>query len=170
MNALLIIAKEGYQDHELEGTRNGLLDAGYEIILASTELGTCTGKFGGREEASVALQEVDVSKFDKIAFIGGPGAFALADNKEAHRIALEVFASGKPLGAICIAPTILAKAGVLKGKKATVADTEGEQQKLLEEVGAIYTGDPVTVDGQVVTANGPHAAEEFGKIFATLDT
>jgi protease I len=72
------------------------------------------------------------------------------------------------LGAICIAPTILAKAGVLKGKQATVWDAKGEQIAILKAAGARYTGNEVTVDALLVTGNGPNAAEEFGRTFATL--
>ena len=161
--ALLIIAHEGFQDHEYEGTREGLEDAGYTIVVASTEVGTCSGKYGATEEATVKLSDVDVSEYDKVAFIGGPGAAALMDDADAHRVARDTVSLGKKLGAICIAPAILARAGVLKGKKATVWDSGGEQAGLLESEGALYTGKDVTVDGDIVTANGPLAAEEFGR-------
>ncbi|MEK7136703.1 MAG: DJ-1/PfpI family protein, partial [Patescibacteria group bacterium] len=80
------------------------------------------------------------------------------------------------LGAICIAPTILARAGVLRGKKATVWDpSTGSGQvalptpsQVLRECGAQYTGEAVTVDGKIVTANGPAAAEEFGRRLASI--
>ena len=166
--ALIIIAKEGFQDKELEGTEAGLKSAGFEITFASTEAGICTGKYGDRKEANIGLFDVDVEAFDRVAFIGGPGAHALADNKEAQRIAKEAISLEKVLGAICIAPTILAKAGVLKGKKATVSNKDGKPGELLEAHGAMYTGDPVTVDGLIVTANGPEAAVEFGKRLAAL--
>ena len=166
--ALLIIAKEGYQVIELEGTRNALVAAGNTIILASTATGTCTGKFGGSEDATIALKDVRVSDYDRIAFIGGPGAAALASDGSALKIANDAHRAGMPLGAICIAPTILAKAHVLDGKQATVWDSEGEQVALLEQYGAEYTGEAVTIDGNVVTANGPDAAEEFGRTLATL--
>ena len=165
--ALIIIAKEGYQDHEYEGTRQGLEEAGFEIVVASTEAGECHGKFGGMEIADEALEHIDVDGFDRVAFIGGPGAFAFASDSEALRIAHETAFKQKPLGAICIAPTVLAKAKVLGGKKATVFPG-AENIELLEQYGASYTGDPVTVDGNIVTGNGPDAAEEFGKTFATI--
>ena len=168
MQVLIILAKEGFQDHEYEGAREGLEDAGYSITVASTEVGTCAGKYGATEEATVSLKDVDVSQYDKVAFIGGPGAAALMDDADAHRIARETLEQGKKLGAICIAPTILARAGVLKGKKATVWDSGGEQAAILEEEGASYTGEDVTVDGDIVTANGPLAAEEFGRVLAGL--
>jgi protease I len=168
VNALIILAHSGYQDLEYAGTRSGLESAGYQITIASTEVGTCTGGLGGSEEASVTLKDVDVAEFDKVAFVGGPGAAALMDNEDAKHIAQETIKQGKKLGAICIAPTILARAGVLKNKKATVWDSGGEQAALLESEGASYTGEGVTVDGDIVTANGPPAAEEFGRVLAGL--
>jgi protease I len=167
-SALLIIARQGFQDIELAGTRKGLLDAGFEVILASTEAGECTGKFGGKEMAKIALKDVNVAEYDRIGYIGGPGAHTLKEDGEARRIAQDTVKAGKPLGAICIAPTILAAAGVLQGKKATVWNEDGEQKGFLESHGAAYTGEPVTVDGLIVTGNGPEAAEEFGRVFAGL--
>ena len=167
-SALLIIAQSGYQDHELAGTRDGLVAAGFDIVLASKEAGECTGKLGGTENATVALRDVSVADYDRIAFIGGPGMIPYADEPDAVAVARAAGEAGMPLGAICIAPTILAKAHVLEGKRATVWDSDGEQEALLKQYDALYTAEDVTVDGQIVTANGPHAAEEFGKTFAAL--
>lgn len=166
--ALVVVAKEGFQDKELEGTLTGLMEAGFEVTIASTEAGHCTGKLGGTVEAQLALRDVVVSQFDRIAFIGGPGAHALAEHFDALNVARAAAKAEMPIGAICIAPTILAAAGLLRGKQATVWDKEGEQERFLTEHGAVYTGEPVTVDGNIVTANGPEAAEEFGKAFAAL--
>ncbi len=163
--AALIIAKEGFQDIELNGTRQALVNAGYEITLISTETGRCIGKFEGEEEATLALADLAVDTYDCIAFIGGPGAAALAENEEAKRIARDAVQAHIPLGAICVAPTILARAGVLKKKKATVCP--GNEQILAEE-GAQNTGKAVTVDGLIVTGNGPDAAAEFGQQFVNI--
>jgi protease I len=73
---------------------------------------------------------------------------------------------GKVVAAICLAPVILANAGLLNNKKATVAGTEA---KTIENNGAIYMGPGVTVDGNIVTANAPKASRLFGKtIIETL--
>jgi len=176
---LVIIARDGFQDHELAGVRRGLQLAGFQIVLASTRSGPCTGKFGSVEQAQIALPDVAVEEFDRTVFIGGPGAGSLVENEEAKAIARSTVAAGKVLGAICIAPLILAHAGVLKGKRATVWDSGtsvttdrasgGEQAAILKEYGAIYTGEKVTIDGKIVTGNGPMAAEEFGRAVATLN-
>lgn len=166
--ALLVIAKQGFQDVELNGTRDGLVVAGFDVVLASTEAGTCIGKFEAKEEASVALEDVDVSDYDRVGFIGGPGASNLWQNSEAKRIAQDTVRARKPLGAICIAPKILAAAEVLKGKKATVWNDDGDQAGFFALHDVEYTGEHVTVDGLIVTGNGPKAAVEFGKVFANL--
>ncbi len=166
--ALVVIAKQGYQDLELDATLKALKSQGFEVTLASTVAGPCVGKFGGTRLATMALKDVDVPTYDRVAFIGGPGAVRLVENEDALRIARETTKAGMVLGAICIAPTILAKAGVLKGKQATVWDAKGEQIAILKAAGARYTGNEVTVDGLLVTGNGPNAAEEFGRTFATL--
>ena len=166
--ALIVIAPQGYQDVELDGTLRGLRSAGFESVIASTEAGPCTGKFGGVQEAVLGMRDVAVADYDRFAFIGGPGAAVLAEHPDALALARGIAATGKVWGAICIAPTILAAAGLLKGKKATVWDAGGEQIRFLEKHGAVYTGEAVTVDGTLVTANGPKAAEEFGKTLAFL--
>lgn len=165
-NALVIIASEGFQDQELKGTRDGLIAAGFTVTLGSTRTGPCSGKFGSEEIAQVALPDVEVTDYDRIAFIGGPGARDLWDDGDAQGIARDTLEAGKILGAICIAPGILAKAGVLKGRKATIWNEDGKQEALMKEVGAVFTGEPVTWDGLIVTGNGPDAAEEFGRAFA----
>jgi protease I len=161
--ALLIIAQDRYQDKELDGTRQGLEDAGFEIVLASSKKGTCTGKFGGTEEATVAMKDIDVSEYDRIAFIGGPGAANLWQDKDAKRIAQDANDAGMPLGAICIAPKILAAAEVLGGRKATVWNLDGDQAGFLGLHDVHYIDQPVVIDGNIITGNGPEAAEEFGK-------
>lgn len=165
--ALVVIAQRGFQDRELAGTREALVAAGFSVVLASTHAGACAGKFGSTEQADIALADVDVTEYDRIAFIGGPGAAALADDADARRIAVQAVKAGIVLAAICIAPTILAKAGVLAGKRATVWDSGGEQNALLQTHGAHVTGERVTVDGRIITGNGPDAAQEFGTTFAS---
>lgn len=166
--ALIMIAQQGYQDIELQGTRDGLVAAGFEIILCSKEAGTCTGKLGGAETATVAMRDVDASAYDRFAFIGGPGARGLREDDEALDLARRIATTGKPFGAICIAPTILAAAGVLKGKEATVWNEDGDQGMYLEDFGVSFTGDHVTVCENFVTADGPEIAGEFGKALARL--
>lgn len=166
--SLIILAHSGYQDAEYAGTRKGLEEAGNEIVIGAKDVGQCAGSFGGKEEATIALKDVKVTDYRHIAFIGGPGAVLLASDPDALKVANDAYRAEVPLGAICIAPTILAKARVLSGKRATVWNEDGGQQEILETYGAEYTGEAVTIDGKIVTGNGPAAAEEFGKMLAAI--
>ena len=66
-------------------------------------------------------------------------------------------------GAICAAPSIIGKLGLLKGKKATCFP--GFEQFL---EGAMFTGDLVNIDDNIVTAKGAGAAVEFGLALGAL--
>ena len=136
--AILVIAQNGYQDVELAGTQNALLAAGFEVTIASKEEGTCAGKFGGTEEALLAMRDVDPLAYDVLAFIGGPGARALADDAEAIILAQSRVDSGKVLGAICVAPTILAAAGVLKALDRLEPDHRNVETKVLLRLGHLH--------------------------------
>ncbi len=162
MKALFIVAQQGYQDLEYGVPKQILEQAGIKTVTASKVRGVARGKIGSTM-AELALKEVRVEEYEVIIFVGGPGAVRYQQDKEAWRIAQETVEKGRLLGAICIAPTILAYAGVLKGKKATVWNEDGEQEPLFKKMGITYTGKAVTQDGMIITANGPGAARDFGK-------
>jgi len=111
------------------------------------------------------LKDVKAKDYNLIVFVGGSGAKVFLKDTQAHALAKEALAQKKLLGAICIAPAILAHAGLLKGKKATVWK---DMSKLLKEKGAFLIQKPVAVDGNIITANGPKAAQAFGEKLAEL--
>jgi protease I len=87
------------------------------------------------------------------------------DNEKVRKIFSDFYLQSKPIAAICISPVILAHAGLLKGKKATVWP-DGKDE--LVKNGAIYTGNPIEIDSGIITANGPLAAKEYGKAILKL--
>jgi protease I len=103
--------------------------------------------------------------FDAVVFIGGPGALERLDNEISYKLARDTIEKGKILAAICVSPAILAKAGVLKSKKAVVWSSALDKSavKILEDNGAIYEGESVVIDGKIITAHGPSSAQEFGE-------
>jgi protease I len=162
---LMIIAPERFRDEELFVTQEELEKAGHTTVIASTGKKVCPGSRGGSATATLALQDVVTKDFDAVVFVGGGGSKVYFANSEALRIAKEIHKMGRVTAAICLAPVILANAGILKGKKATVAGTEA---KTIENMGAIYTGPGVTVDGIIVTGNAPKSSKLFGQKIADL--
>lgn len=157
--ALLIIALTDFNDTEYSVTRNALTQAGVTVSVASTTTGTATGQDGMHVTPDIATYNVNVNNYDAVVFIGGTGVeAAYFDDTTAWQIASNANNQGKVVAAICIAPVVLANAGILNGKQATVYS--GNQAQL-EAGGATYTGQSVTVDGKIITANGPDAATEF---------
>ncbi|MCD6547055.1 MAG: DJ-1/PfpI family protein [Nanoarchaeota archaeon] len=162
---LMIIAPKNFRDEELFHTKEELEKEGNEVTIASTTTEEATGMLGGKAKPEITIDEVNVDDYDAIVFVGGTGASIYFENQRAHEIAKQAYEKGKVVAAICIAPSTLANAGILKGKMAT--SWPSEETNLLAK-GASYTGDPVTVDGKIVTANGPTAARNFGRKIAEL--
>jgi SagB-type dehydrogenase family enzyme len=158
--AALIIASQNYHDAELFDTKRVLDAAQVQTFIAGPRRGVIRGTLGGVAEATVLANRLAVSDYDAIIFIGGPGAGEYFANPAALNIARETVRSGKVLGAIGIAPTILANANVLAGIRAT--SLLSEQQRLVQ-AGAIYTGFPVERERLIITATGPEAAMLFGR-------
>src|SRR5881397_199808 len=160
---LMVIAPENFRDEEYEEPRRILEGKGCEVTVASTSTRPAKGMLGKMVTPDTTLDRVKASDFDAVVFVGGYGAEALYADKRAHGLAIEAAGSGKPLGAICVSPTILANAGVLKGKRATVWPS---QSKALVSGGASYTAKPVEKDGLIITADGPTSAARFGEEIA----
>jgi len=156
---LFVIYKQ-FQESEYGEPRTILEDKGVIVTVASSSLDVVTGHLGTRVEPDIVLSDVHAADYDAIVFVGGYGY----DRKdpEACRVAQEAAAEGKVLAAICVAPITLAKAGVLKGKRATAS----VPASTLKAEGAIYTGALVERDGLIITANGPMAARRFGEAIA----
>ncbi|OHB62063.1 MAG: hypothetical protein A2167_03700 [Planctomycetes bacterium RBG_13_46_10] len=156
--AVLIVAEENFNDMELFETMRYLNAAGIQTIIASTRLGVVRGTMGGLAESAVLINQLRIDDFNAVIFIGGDGARTYLNNPDALNIAREATAKKKVLAAISTTPTILANAGVLRNIRATsyIAD-----KSLLQQGGAIYTGNNVERDGLIVTSSGQIAVVQF---------
>lgn len=157
---LMIIASQNFRDEELFKPRELFIKEGMEVILASSSLETSRGMLGGTAKPDILIGDVKVEEFEAIIFVGGIGASEYWNNPIAHKIAKEAVSLNKLICAICIAPVTLANAGILDEKKVTVFRSE---VKAIKRKGGIYTGKAVEVDGNIITAEGPQAATEFGQ-------
>ncbi len=162
---ILLIAAEDFNDTELSTLLQVLgQEAGANMFIASNTHDAFTGMSGMTAMPDMMLAAVEVQYYETVVFVGGSGSTVFFDNAQAHSIATDFYNAGKKVCAICIAPVTLANAGILDGKQATVADTI--YASMLEDGGATYTGQSVTVDGNIITANGPAASDEFARTIA----
>jgi protease I len=163
--ALFVIAFRNFRDPEYFLPKEILENSGIEVKTASNKKGIAIGAEGGEVEVDFLIEEVNPKDFDAIIFIGGPGCLEALDNEKSYNLIKQTVDFKKILGAICIAPVILAKSGVLEGKKATVWSSPFDRApiKILKENGANFVDENVVQDGKIITANGPEAAKDFGR-------
>lgn len=157
---LMVIAKSKFRDEEYAEPRKVLEAEGAAVTVASSSLAVSEGMLGMKVKPDVLIGNVREEDYDGIVFVGGGGAKEYFESPVAHGLALGFFNHGKLTSAICIAPATLANAGILKGKRATAFPSS---EPALRSRGAIVTGEPVSVDGNVVTGVGPEAAKKFGE-------
>ena len=162
-NIALIIAHQGFQPIEYGEPKKVLESAEYRVTTISDQAGTAVSKSGDKVDVTLAVADMNPDDYDGIFLIGGPGALEHLDNETTYAIMRRAAASGKPWGAICIAPRILARAGVLEGRRATGWNIDGELPEILAAAGATYVAEPCVEDGEFVTADGPESAKLFGE-------
>ncbi len=164
---LMVIAPKDFRDAEYTEPREVIEASGAEIKTASIQGGVAIGAEGTKVQIDLTVSQANVEDYDAVAFIGGPGMVEIISDDSLQVLAKKFYDAGKLTAAICVAPAILAKQGILSGKKATAwSGARGD----LEAGGANYTGDTVTVDGNIITADGPSSAKEFGeKIVEALE-
>ncbi|MFN3531988.1 MAG: DJ-1/PfpI family protein [Candidatus Brocadia sp.] len=158
--AVMIIASNNFRDEELLKPREVLEKNGVTVTVASSSLKEAKGMLGAKVKPDILFTDINVADYDAIIFVGGSGADEYWDNPTAHKIATDANSAKKIVGAICIAPVTLAKAGLLKNKKAT---TYSSTINDIKSAGANYTGADVERDGNIITASGPAAAQKFGE-------
>lgn len=158
----LVVAGDGYHPIEYSVPKRILEHSGMTIITVSDKPGTATAKDGTTTDVDVTLDQLNIDDVDAVFFIGGPGALEHLDNKTSYHILTQLADTKKPFGSICAATRILAKRGVIAGKRVTGWNDDGLLDKILEDIGATYVRKDVVVDGNIVTAIGPSAAQEFG--------
>jgi protease I len=162
---LLIVASENFKDEEYFVTKEVLEDSGFYVEIASNVSETAFGSDGGEARIDLTLDEVNINNYEGVFFIGGSGALQYLDNETSYGIARKIISAKKVLGAICIAPVILAKAGILKNRKATVwtSPLDKSPVKILKQYNVQFINEPVVQDGKIITGNGPRATKEFAE-------
>ncbi|MGD9152175.1 MAG: DJ-1/PfpI family protein [Gammaproteobacteria bacterium] len=156
---VMIVANHGFRDEEYQMPKEIFEKQGFLVTTAAKKPNDATGKFGLKINVDVTMDKLNVADYDAVLFVGGPGCYDYYDDVHAHDIAKVAYESGKILGAICAAPGILANAGLLQGKKATMFADDGT----LAKGGATYTGADVEVDGKIITATGPKTAAQWAE-------
>jgi len=159
MKKVYVFLADGFEDAEalipVDVWRRGGLDV---VTVSTTEFPLVRSAHGVNIEADMMFEQCDFADADLLFLPGGmPGASNLYGHEGVCKAIADQHAAGKKVAAICASPAVvLAPLGILDGKRATCYP--GFEHALMQ---ATYTGELVTVDGNVTTGEGPAAAFPF---------
>lgn len=157
----------GTEELEFVTVLDVLRRAGIEVKTVSADVMTRynTGAHRIPIITDIGIGEINDDECDMIIIPGGmTGVENLCAADMLSSQIRVLHEAGKPLAAICAGPIVLARQGVLKGRKATIyPGLEAE----ITGAGAEYVDDRVVVDGNIITSQGPGTAMEFA--FAVVE-
>jgi 4-methyl-5(b-hydroxyethyl)-thiazole monophosphate biosynthesis len=147
----------GFEEVEAIAPVDLLRRAGVEVVVASvTGEKLVTGRCEITVQADAALADVMEQEFDLLLIPGGPGVKALRADGRAAKLAQAYAQAGKPVAAICAAPTVLKDAGLLVGKRFT------SHAGVLPELPDSLVQERVVEDGGLITSRGAATSVDFG--------
>ncbi len=156
MAKALVLMAEGFEEIELTSIVDILRRGGVTVTIAGLKNGIITGSRGMKVQPDAALDSIK-EMYDMIILPGGsPGYINLGNDRRVIDLVNRYNAEGKIVAAICAAPSVLAKAGILAGKNATIFT--GMENELKN---AKYVDKPVVEDTNIMTSQGPGTAMEF---------
>lgn len=154
---IYVLLADGFEEIEALTPVDMLRRAGCEVRTVGIGKKTITGAHGIPVCADLVSDEATADGVRMVILPGGmPGTKHLAASAFVEETLARVSREGGYLAAICAAPTVLAKYGYLKGKRATCFP--GFEKELS---GAVYTDLPVVTDGKIVTAKDMTEALSF---------
>lgn len=154
---VLCLLFTGFEEIETVAPVDLLRRAGVEVVVASlTGEMLVTGRCSITIRADAVLVDVAEQEFDLLLIPGGPGIKAVREDGRAATLARKFSGAGKPIAAICAAPTVLKDAGLLAGKRFT------SHAGVAAELSETLLHERVVEDGNLVTSRGAATAVDFG--------
>ena len=155
MVEFLMPLADGFEEIEATTTIDVLRRGGINVTTAGLQGTIVRGARGVKLIADMKMDDVNFDKYDGMILVGGdPGWKNLSMSKRIMDAVQKYHGSRKTLAAICAAPCILAKAGVLADKRATVYP--GMEREIPRP-----RSDKVIADGHIITSQGPGTAVDF---------
>ena len=157
MPKVLMLLADGFEEIEALATVDILRRAEIEVILAGLRPGQVVSAHNVNIIPDDSIDTLKVDDFDMIILPGGqPGTRNLITDIRVSRMLKDFYAAGKVIGAICAATTVLAEAGLIRGKRVTCYPSYNDALG-----GAHYEDNAVVIDGNFITSQGPGTAVAF---------
>jgi 4-methyl-5(b-hydroxyethyl)-thiazole monophosphate biosynthesis len=166
MTRVLVPVAQGSEEIEAVTTVDILRRGGVEVVVAGLEEGPVEASRGVVLVPDTTLERALETSYDAVALPGGgPGTERLRDDDRVRDLVRSMAAEGRWVAAICAAPSVLAAAGVLAGRRATGFPGVLEALELPD---VDLVAEPVVVDGNIVTSRGPGTAMDFALTLVEL--
>ena len=156
----LILVGPEYEDLEIWYPRLRVEEAGFDTLVAGIGEPSYRGKHGYPCPVDSHINDVTSSSIVGLLAPGGWAPDKIRRDKDALRIVREVHEAGKVVATICHGPWILISAGIVKGKRMT--STVGIRDDLVN-AGALWSDEPVVIDGNIISSRVPRDLPQFGK-------
>ena len=161
---IYLLLANGFEEIEALTPVDVLRRAGLKVQTVAISGRSAVGSHGIKVECDLMADEVDFSDAEAVIFPGGmPGATNLDASPYSDKAIASVLQNGGVIAAICAAPLVLGRRGLLQGKRATCYP--GFESEL---IGATVTDAGVVSDGNIVTARGMGVALDFSLELARL--
>ena len=161
---IAVLLADGFEEIEALTPVDILRRAGLDVKTVAIGSKIAVGSHGIPVVCDITSDEVKLGEVSAVIFPGGmPGSLNLDASDFSSKIIDAVNKKGGIIAAICAAPLVLGRRGLLDGKRATCYP--GFENEL---IGAKACGAPVLVDGNIVTARGMGVALEFALTLVKL--
>ncbi len=155
---ILIPMADGFEEIEFVTVADILRRAGLDVVTAGLKEGLIVGSHKIKMMPDTTLDRIRPEEFDAVVLPGGaPGFINLKNDERVLKVLQNMNKAGKYVCAICGAPSVLIRAGVLEGRKATVSPAGREEMKASTE----YVDERVVADRKLITSQSPGTAMEF---------
>ena len=167
MRKVLLLLANGFEEIEALGTADVLRRMGVEVTLAGMKDLQVAGSHNMPVVCDALFDKVDPAEYDGVILPGGlPGATNLYDDERVINLLYNFAAENKVTAAICAAPMVLDKAGLLENRTFTMYPAEDLYKYLRGNKRP--QSDLVVVDGKVITGKGPGATFKFAAAIAEV--
>lgn len=161
---ILVLLADGFEEIEALAPVDMLRRAGLEVVTVGVMGKVANGSHGIPVVCDAMPEDIDLGKVELAIFPGGmPGATNLDASPYTDKVIEAVEKHGGRLAAICAAPLVLGRRGLLKGR--TAICYPGFESEL---IGATVSKSSVVTDGNITTAKGMGVAIEFAKELVSL--
>jgi protease I len=155
-----LLVEDDFEDRELTGPLEALQSAGATVVVVGPVAGAeYRGKRNGTiVRAETAAGAARIKDFDAVVVPGGYAPDKMRLRHAMVDLVRDAMEAGKPVAAICHAPSLLISANVLRGRTLTCWPSIAIDVK---NAGGLYVDKPVVEDGNLITSRKPDDVPMF---------